>query len=141
MKVVLIVAAVLICVIGAADAYIRLAPINPDRYAVDGLAKPPGNYPETGGFQAARTLDDPQAEMEALDGIIAGTARTTRVRGSAKDGYAAYVTRSALWGFPDVTTVWVDGDSLQIRGHLVFGKSDLGVNKARIEGWLDEAGL
>jgi uncharacterized protein (DUF1499 family) len=29
-----------------------------------------------------------------------------------------------------------DGDMLQIHGRLRFGKSDLGVNAARIDGWL-----
>ena len=29
-----------------------------------------------------------------------------------------------------------DGDVLKIYGRLRFGRSDLGVNKARVEGWL-----
>lgn len=125
----------------AADAWVRLAPIDPQRYEIEGLAKAPGDYPLTGGFQAAREPADPEAQMAALDKIIRATARTRRVAGSVAEGRAAYVTRSAFWGFPDVTLLWVDGKTLQIRGHLVFGRSDLGVNKARIEGWLSEAGL
>ncbi|OWY04748.1 hypothetical protein B6V73_02730 [Thioclava sp. JM3] len=130
-----------LAVVVAADGWVRLAPIDPARFDVDGLAKAPGDHPETGGFQAVRDVSDPPAQMAALDKIIRGTARTKRVAGSADEGYAAYVTRSAVWGFPDVTTLWIEGDTLQIRGHLVYGKSDLGVNEARIKGWLDEVGL
>jgi hypothetical protein len=133
--------AVLVVLIAAGDAYVRLAPIDPARFAVDGRTKPPGDYPEAGGFQGARALTDPAAAMGALDRIIRATARTQQVAGSVAAGHASYVTRSSLWGFPDVTTVWISGDTLQIRGHLVFGTSDLGVNAKRIKGWLDEAGL
>lgn len=131
----------IILVVIAADAWVRLAPIDPARFSVEGLAKPTGDHPETGGFQAVREVAEPQAQMTALDKIIRATARTRRVEGSPEAGQAAYVTRSAFWGFPDVTTLWVDGKTVQIRGHLVFGRSDLGVNRARILGWLDEAGL
>lgn len=141
MKGVALILALIALVLIGADAWVRLAPIDPSRYAVAGLAKPPGDHPETGGFQAARALADPRGQMAALDKIIRDTARTRRVSGSLEAGHVAYVTRSALWGFPDVTTLWVEGDTLQIRGHLVYGRSDLGVNKVRILGWLDEAGL
>ncbi|MBN2741162.1 MAG: DUF1499 domain-containing protein [Rhodobacteraceae bacterium] len=141
MKVLIWSVAIVVVLIAAGDAYVRLAPIDPARFAVNGLAKPPGDYPETGGFQGARTPGDPAAAMDALDRIIRATARTRQVAGSVGAGHASYVTRSSLWGFPDVTNVWISGDTLQIRGHLVFGKSDLGVNAKRIKGWLDEAGL
>ncbi len=130
-----------LAVVAVADGWVRFAPIDPARYKIEGLAKAPGDHPETGGFQAAREVADPLAQMAALDKIIRATARTKRVAGNVDEGHVAYVTRSAFWGFPDVTTLWVEGDTLQIRGHLVYGKSDLGVNKARIMGWLDEAGL
>ncbi|KEO56478.1 DUF1499 domain-containing protein [Thioclava pacifica] len=136
----IILLAIILLVI-AADAWVRLAPIDPARFVVAGRAKSPGDHPEPGGFQAAREVEDPQVQMVALDKIIRATARTRRVEGSPEAGQVAYVTRSAFWGFPDVTTLWVDGQTIQIRGHLVFGRSDLGVNKARIQGWLDEAGL
>ncbi|KEO60626.1 DUF1499 domain-containing protein [Thioclava indica] len=132
---------IVVVLIAAGDAYVRRAPIDPARYAVDGLSKPPGDYPETGGFQGARKPSDPAASMSALDRIIRATARTQQVAGSVAAGHASYVTRSSFWGFPDVTNVWISGDTLQIRGHLVFGSSDLGVNAKRIKGWLDEAGL
>jgi uncharacterized protein (DUF1499 family) len=47
-----------------------------------------------------------------------------------------YVTRSRVMGFPDYTTVRQAGDMVEIYGRLRFGKSDLGVNAARIDRWL-----
>jgi uncharacterized protein (DUF1499 family) len=51
-------------------------------------------------------------------------------------GAKLYVTRSAVFGFPDYTTLRRAGDQLEIYGRLRFGKSDLGVNATRIDGWL-----
>ncbi|MEP3392863.1 MAG: DUF1499 domain-containing protein [Litoreibacter sp.] len=80
--------------------------------------------------------------------VVEGTPRTTRLSGSLVEGgnplvsHATYVTRSALWGFPDVTTIEVEttnmGAYVRIYGRLIYGKSDMGVNKARIEDWIDQ---
>ncbi|MGE0419824.1 MAG: DUF1499 domain-containing protein [Acetobacteraceae bacterium] len=52
-----------------------------------------------------------------------------------------YVVRSAVFNFPDLVTVAIDpvGDdtaTLTIYSRSVYGHSDLGVNRARIETWL-----
>ena len=51
-----------------------------------------------------------------------------------------FVTRSRVMGFPDITQVFVRDGVLTIHAHLVFGSSDLGVNKARVLAWLDQLG-
>ena len=43
-----------------------------------------------------------------------------------------FVTRSRVIGFPDVTVVEERDGKLAISAHLVYGGSDLGVNKARV---------
>ena len=48
-----------------------------------------------------------------------------------------YVTRSALFRFPDYTTVRHRDAQIEIYGRLRFGRSDLGVNAARIDRWLE----
>ncbi len=79
--------------------------------------------------------------LTSIDRIAGETARTSRIAGSIEEGRITYVTRSAFWGFPDYTTVAavpVDGGtSVAILGRARFGRSDLGVNRKRIEGWLD----
>lgn len=52
-----------------------------------------------------------------------------------------YVARSALLNFPDLVTVQVDPagpgkSTIAIWSRSVYGRSDLGANKARVESWL-----
>jgi len=123
-------------------AYVRLAPLNADRWHKSDLPNlAVGSYPAEGGFSAVHAVADGPAALADLDGVIRQTARTTTVGGKVGQGRVTYVTRSALWAFPDYTVVQLktapDGQEvLHVQGHLRFGKSDLGVNRKRIEGWL-----
>ena len=76
-------------------------------------------------------------DIDALHAVIMTEPRTKLVAGNPSEGRATYVTRSLLWGFPDYTTVQKDGDGVQIYGRLVFGRSDFGVNAARVNRWID----
>lgn len=127
----------------AADVWVRFAPLPADIWhRIPAEAHDvAGDWPEPGGFEAVRQLPDPKARLVELDKIIRATARTELLEGSPEEGLLTYVTRSALWGFPDISTLWIEGDRIHLRGHLVFGRGDFGVNRARIEGWLARAGL
>ncbi|PYC49436.1 DUF1499 domain-containing protein [Litorivita pollutaquae] len=74
--------------------------------------------------------------ISLLDRIIMSGPRTQVLAGSVEDGMVTYIIRSKLWGFPDYVTVRQLGDTLQIYSRLRFGKSDMGVNKTRVDGWL-----
>ena len=124
----LVAGALLVAVI-AGMAFIRLAPSDPLRWH---------QMPDTitdrdldGG--AMRRVD---GDLAALDAIIRDTPRTRVLAGSVDEGMVTYITRSAVFGFPDYTTVRQAGAMLEIYGRLRFGRSDLGVNAARIDGWL-----
>lgn len=112
--------------------WVRLAPSDPARWHM------PIKGDKDKDFKAGalRVIAGNAARFEALDGIIRGTERTQVLAGSVAEGRVSYVTRSKLWGFPDYTTVELRGDQMAIYGRLRFGRSDLGVNKARISGWL-----
>jgi len=121
--------------------YVRVAPMDVAEFHRTTPGNGVGDWPMEGGFEAVReTKGDPQAALARLDAIIRATPRTKVLAGSVGEGHVSYVTRSALWGFPDTTNVWLEGDLLHIRGQLRFGGSDLGVNRARIEGWLQALG-
>lgn len=144
----MILTGIIVLIVGFA-AYVRLAPI--DVAAVHAQAEPrgPGDYSADGGFLVVRQIT---AAPGAILGGIAQTAlaedRTSILAGSAADGKMTFVTRTKLWGFPDYTTASIiplgsvdnAGPLLMIDGRLRFGKSDLGVNKARIERWLTALG-
>ena len=122
-------------------AWVRLAPADTARLHVPPPEQPPGDYPTEGSFMAVRDLGDGAGQaMADLDGVIRATPRTRVLAGALSDGMVTYETRSRLWGFPDYTTVARDGGLLRIYGRLRFGKGDMGVNRARIEGWLTKLG-
>ena len=72
--------------------------------------------------------------------IATATPRTHRLAGSPEAGRITWITRSRLWGFPDYTTAQVTqtptGPRLDIHARLRFGRSDMGVNAARLHAWL-----
>ncbi|WP_439155277.1 DUF1499 domain-containing protein [Yoonia sp.] len=125
----------------AGMAYIRLAPMDPARVHQASAPRPPGDYAATGGFTAVRKITAPAPKVLAtLEQRALATPRTRLFAGSVDEGMITFVTRSLVMGFPDYTTVRVGGDTLTIHGRLRFGQSDLGVNRARVQGWLDTLG-
>ncbi|MEL6204424.1 MAG: DUF1499 domain-containing protein [Pseudomonadota bacterium] len=137
---------VLLLLFAALIAWIRLAPSNPDRWHTDpGTASPGlGRFvvkPEGGDITGPLLSDTPTEALERLDAIALATPRTARLAGDPPEGRVTYITRSRLWGFPDYTTVAAvaveGGTRLVIHARLRFGQSDLGVNAARVQGWLD----
>jgi hypothetical protein len=110
-------------------AFIRLAPSDPLRWHQ--MPDTITNRDLEGG--AMRRV---AGDLAALDAIIRATPRTRVLAGSVADRMVTYVTRSRIMGFPDYTTVRQVGEMLEIYGRLRFGRSDLGVNAARIDRWL-----
>ena len=113
-------------------AYVRLAPSDPARWhvAVEGAA----DRDFAGG--ALRVVEGGAARLSQIDGAMRGLARTQVLTGSVAEGRVSYVTRSKWMGFPDYTTVEAREGQVAIYARLRFGKSDLGVNRARVEGVL-----
>ncbi len=94
---------------------------------------------DAGGDVPALRLSAPPAEVAArIDAIALATPRTVRLAGA--EGWVSYVSRSAVWGFPDVTSLRVapdgGGSVVTVFARSRFGDSDFGVNRARVEGWL-----
>ena len=117
-------------------SYVRLAPQEVARWQVTGPMAALGDQAEAGGFRAVRAFE---GDWGAVEAVVFGTPRTRAL--AVWENQRLYVTRSALWGFPDYTTVRLEGGQIEIYGRLRFGKSDLGVNQARIRGWLADLKL
>lgn len=132
-------AAVAVAVAGS--AYVRLAPSDPEQWHVDPRTAQAGPGAATAGVETPLIYrETPDALLERLDRIARDTPRTERLAGSVEDGRITYVTRSALMGFPDYTTVAAEeasngGTRLYMFARLRFGQSDMGVNAARLEAW------
>ena len=127
-----------LCGVGAA-LFFRFAPVT--RADVPTVTTRPaaGDTDLAGGFYAVRPVQT--VNLSALEQQIAQTARTQRLSGSLDDLPLVFVHRSMVWGFPDVTQVWVEGDFVHIYSHLVYGGSDLGVNRDRMGGWFVALGI
>lgn len=112
--------------------FIRLAPVDP----FDWNSQPELTEDKEfrgGVFKVVRSGPD---GLQQFDRIASAAPRTKLLAGSVEEGMATYVTRTKVIGFPDYTTARQDGDLLKVYARLRFGRSDLGVNKARIDGWL-----
>ena len=118
--------------------YVRFAPTRSEDWHKMPTFSEPGDYQSPGGFRAERKLIAPAEEaLRAAEQRALATPRTRLIAGSVDEGLLTFETRSLVMGFPDYTSIAVQGDTLVISGHLRFGKSDMGVNKARIVGWLE----
>lgn len=135
--------AIVVLVVGAGMAYVRLAPSDGARWhRASGLADL-GDFAAPGGFTHRRAMaaGTGGAALEKLAAVAQATPRTQVLAGSVAEGMITFVTRSKLFGFPDYTTLSLQGDVLELHARLRFGKSDLGVNQARVQAWLHAAGL
>jgi hypothetical protein len=117
----------------AASLYVRLAPTDPARW--HRMPAAVTNRDLSGG--AMRVLGAGEGGLARLDTIIRTHPRTRMLAGSVGEGMITYVTRSRVFGFPDYTTVRRSDHQIEIYGRARYGRSDLGVNAARIDGWLD----
>jgi uncharacterized protein (DUF1499 family) len=120
--------------------YVRLAPSDPGRWHVAPVAGGPAGEVVVAGLNSATLRLGPEAGAPAdllarLDAVALAAPRTTWLAGSVEEGRITWVTRSALWGFPDYTTAEVLPDGLGIAARSRFGSSDLGVNAARLRDW------
>ena len=131
----------------AVAGIVRVRPIPPEDYHVDPAtlmrANEPGHFAVgDGGDLPPQSYDLSLAELaQRLKSKIEATPRTTLLSGDLAQGHATYVTRSAAFGFPDITTiklVEVDGKtSLTGLARLIYGKYDLGANEARMRSWIE----
>ncbi|WP_347310193.1 DUF1499 domain-containing protein [Defluviimonas sp. SAOS-178_SWC] len=132
-------------------AYIRLAPSDPARWhritstVGDRSGAVSGRDPVqmvAGSAHAAVTLAGiaPGAALARLDAVALATPRTTRLAGSPEEGSITWVTRSAIFGFPDYTTAVAHQDGpdtiLTLHARQRFGRRDFGVNAARLRDWI-----
>ncbi|MCR9086724.1 MAG: DUF1499 domain-containing protein [Rhodobacteraceae bacterium] len=145
LSLVFVVLAALICF----AAYVRLAPSDPAVWQVDPLTVQP---PTTPNFDLVRPEDGsrsdevfamtPQELLERFNEIVLATPRVRVLAGSVSDGFTTYIARSAFWGFPDYISVKAvpaeGGARLAAFSRARFGQSDLGVNAARMEGWMQQ---
>ena len=108
--------------------YVRFAPSDPQRWHVSLAAQKEGRF-ATG---VVRILP---GQLGQLHHVAQSTPRTKVIAGHPDTGRVTYVTRSAVWGFPDYTTIEQRGNAVVVLARSRFGQSDFGVNATRVEHW------
>jgi uncharacterized protein (DUF1499 family) len=135
--------------------YVRFAPLDAAAWHVDPVTAPtpatpnsfrvlaPGSTPGPEEMVSPVFAVPPAALLQAFDKMALSQPGTERLAGTADgQGFVTYVQRTALVAYPDYVSVRAvpvgDGQSaLVILSRSRFGKSDLGVNRARITAWLE----
>jgi uncharacterized protein (DUF1499 family) len=143
----------LLVLVAGALLYVRFAPLDAATWHVDPLTAPtpatpnswriapPGQSPGTAGQPSAIYRATPAELMAAFDRIALQQPETTRIAGTPEEGLVTYVQRTKLVKYPDYISVKAvdvgDGRSaLAVLSRSRYGKSDMGVNKARMAEWL-----
>lgn len=143
-----------VLLVAGAMLYVRLAPLDAATWHVDPVSAPTPETPNSfrvlapGATPAPEEMVSPvyavpPAElMQAFDRMALAQPRTERLAGTP-DGqsFVTYVQRTPLVAYPDYVSVRAvpvgEGQSaLVILSRSRFGKSDLGVNRARITQWI-----
>jgi uncharacterized protein (DUF1499 family) len=79
----------------------------------------------------------PEALFAAIERVAAAQARVFVHARFPERLQVHYVARSWLMNYPDLSTAQVTPDGhLILWSRSVYGRSDLGVNRARLETWL-----
>ncbi len=90
----------------------------------------------------SRLFDVPVERLRAAwRKVVAARPRVTLLTEDADGRLADYIQRSAHFRFPDVITVRfiavsASRSTLAIYSRSLYGRSDLGVNRARVEAWV-----
>ena len=96
-----------------------------------------------GDAEPVRFDEGVQALMLRLDAMAAERG-ATRIAGTPQEGWATYVERTPLAGFPDAVSVKAvpdgNGARLMLYSRSRFGHSDMGANEARVAEWLAALG-
>jgi uncharacterized protein (DUF1499 family) len=99
------------------------------------------------GFSPPPDIVTPHYKLPAdrlfalVQAVAAGQQRTYPAALYADQDQAHYVVRSAAFNFPDLVTAQVrpdgpDGSDLILYSRSVYGESDLGVNRKRVQAWI-----
>ncbi len=127
-------------------AYIRLAPSDPARWHEDPRLVTRPNTPNfhlirmVGGDAMPQVFQVTPEELATRLDEVARADGATLLAGSVRELHMTYISRTPLIGYPDYTSVLIEpageGAMLLAFARARFGRSDMGVNRARLERWL-----
>lgn len=146
MRILIYILAALIVAVIAAAVYVRVAPVAVDDWHVDPEATSPPQTPNFVLFAGSQAVpvDAPTLAVAGRVQAVAEAEGAQVLAGSAAEGFVTYVVRSRIMGYPDFVTIRLEpgedgGTQVNIFSRSRYGRSDLGVNAARVQRWLTAA--
>ena len=117
--------------------WVRVAPSDPAQWHVDPLTVADPATPNWSRIAAGEIVAPAGSLAPRIAAALAAEERVVLLAGSLADGWATYVQRSALMGYPDYLSIRIlpagEGqETLAVLSRSRFGQSDLGVNAARL---------
>ena len=117
--------------------WVRVAPSDLAQWHVDPLTVADPATPNWARIAAGEILAPAGTLAARIEAALAGEAQVALLAGSLADGWATYIQRSRLMGYPDYLSIRIlpagDGqETLAVLSRSRFGQSDLGVNAARL---------
>lgn len=117
--------------------WVRVAPSDPARWHVDPVTAPDPATPNWARIAPGEIVGAAGTLAERVAAALAAEPRVTPLAGSLAEGWATYVQRSRLMGYPDYISVRilpVEGgqETVAVLSRSRFGQSDMGVNAARL---------
>lgn len=143
MRILLILIVVIAAVaVAAAAVFFRTVSMPAELWHVDPAQVTP---PESPNFDlrvgdAAPVIAAPLSEVAVRLDTLAGAEQAVVIGGAAEDGFVTYVQRSRLMGYPDAISIRLTevdaGTRIEVYSRSRFGYSDMGVNAARVDRWM-----
>ena len=137
MKKVLYLLVVLGILLAGILVWVRVAPSDPARWHVDPVTVADPATPNWARIALGEIAAPAGTLAPRIEAALAGEERMSRLAGSLADGWATYIQRSRLMGYPDYVSIRIapagEGqETLAVLSRSRFGQSDLGVNAARL---------
>jgi uncharacterized protein (DUF1499 family) len=137
---------IIIALIVAVVLYVRLGPTDVSQWHVDPIsatktARRNQFLMRDGADAPSLIYHTPPVELAtAFNKIALSKPNVTILAGNPTDLWVTYIQRSKLIGYPDFISVRIvptdtGGAKLVIYSRSRFGRSDLGVNRARVLNW------
>lgn len=137
---------ILLALIVAMVLWVRVAPTTPQDWHVDPETVEKGMKPNQFLMRDGQDADSlvfdmsPAELVSKFNEIALSKPNTVTLAGSVEDQWITYMQRTKLMAYPDYISVKVTAEEggksrLFVYSRSRFGRSDLGVNKARIKAW------
>ena len=135
---------VILALLLGAMAYVRFAPVDIDHWHVNPDAEGRASGPRDYKLSAASDANGPaintsmsvEQSIEAASDWFLSQPKSKQIAGIAYTGFVTFELRTKLVDYPDYYSVKVaeteEGSAISVYGRARFGRSDLGVNKARL---------